>query len=206
MLENLRRQNSTSRKRGSPRSSIPIPNTAKRARQRHLELRGALEPWHVLGEQPGPGGTARFVDSALERVQLRVRGLVDRRHKVACNGIEVPLHPTGAAGEFVAAIRFKAWDLPNGMHPTIPVHAPLIFDLVDTWNQKSLGGCTYWPAHPGGRNYETYPVNACEAEARREARFSPIGHTPGYMNPQPAPANPEYPWTLDLRKIPAAGP
>ncbi|MBX3178713.1 MAG: transglutaminase family protein [Candidatus Hydrogenedentes bacterium] len=208
VLENLRRQEFHFEEAWfAPQFEFRFPQYGEIARGGvHLELRGALEPWHVLGEQPGPGGTARFVDSALERVQLRVRGLVDRRHKVACNGIEVPLHPTGAAGEFVAAIRFKAWDLPNGMHPTIPVHAPLIFDLVDTWNQKSLGGCTYWPAHPGGRHYETYPVNACEAEARREARFSPIGHTPGYMNPQPAPANPEYPWTLDLRKIPAAGP
>jgi uncharacterized protein (DUF2126 family)/transglutaminase-like putative cysteine protease len=166
----------------------------------HLELRGALEPWHVLGEQPGPGGTSRFVDNSLERVQLRVRGLIDSRHKVACNGVEVPLHPTGTAGEFVAGIRFKAWSLPNGMHPTVPTHAPLVFDLLDTWNERSLGGCTYWPAHPGGRNYETHPVNAYEAEARREARFSPIGHTPGHMKLRRTDCCAEYPWTLDLRR------
>lgn len=166
----------------------------------HLELRGALEPWHVLGEQPGAGGTTRFVDNSLDRIQLLVRGLVDPRHKVACNGVEVPLHPTGTEGEYVAAVRFKAWDLPNGLHPTIPTHVPLVFDLVDTWLEKSLGGCTYWPAHPGGRNYETYPVNANEAEARRESRFSPIGHTPGSMQIRPANVSKEHPWTLDLRR------
>jgi len=168
-----------------------------------MELRGALEPWHVLGEQPGAGGTARFVDSSLDRVQLLVQGLVERRHVIACNGIEVPLHATGVEGEYVAAVRFKAWQLPNGLHPTIPTHVPLIFDLVDTWQDLSLGGCTYWPAHPGGRSYDTYPVNANEAESRRESRFSPIGHTPGEMVVRPAATDREHPWTLDLRREPA---
>jgi uncharacterized protein (DUF2126 family) len=170
----------------------------------HIELRTAIEPWHVLGEEPGGGGTARYVDSSLERMQVKVQGMTDTRHIVTCNGRRLPLRLTGTHGEFVAGVRYRAWQPPHALHPTIPVHVPLVIDLVDTWNQRSLGGCTYHVAHPGGRSHETFPVNALEAESRRASRFAPIGHTPGAMTLPPPESNPEYPHTLDLR-LPVPG-
>jgi uncharacterized protein (DUF2126 family) len=166
-----------------------------------LELRQAIEPWNVLGEEPGGGGTVRFVDSSLERMQVFVKGMTDPRHAVTVNGVRIPLHPTGVNGQFVAGVRYRAWRPPECLHPTIGVHSPLVFDLVDTWAGRSIGGCTYHVSHPGGRSYDTFPVNAYEAESRRIARFFNFGHTPGSMTVGEPRVSKEFPFTLDLRTV-----
>ncbi|HET8710844.1 MAG TPA: transglutaminase family protein [Spongiibacteraceae bacterium] len=151
-----------------------------------LELRHALEPWHVLGEEATGSGTSRYVDSSVERMQVKVRfGTPGDRYVLTCNGKRVPLIPTGEEGTFVAGIRYRAWQPWSALHPMIGVHSPLVFDFFDTWNGRALGGCTYHVAHPGGRSYETFPVNALEAESRRVNRFEDIGHTHGRLVPPP---------------------
>jgi uncharacterized protein (DUF2126 family)/transglutaminase-like putative cysteine protease len=166
----------------------------------HLELRQAIEPWYVLGEEPGAGFTARYVDSSVERLQVKVEGMIESRYVLTCNGRKVPLHPTGTVGEFVAGVRYRAWQPPNCLHPTIPVDDPLVFDIVDAWMNRSLGGCRYYTGHPGGLNPETFPINANEAESRRAARFFGMGHTPGRIQLPPDEPNHDFPFTLDLRR------
>ncbi|MDX6745963.1 transglutaminase family protein [Polaribacter sp. PL03] len=192
----------------------------------HLELRAGIEPWNVLGEEMTGGGTARYVDSSLERLQVKVSNFTEERFVLTCNGVKVQLKNTGVKGEYVAGIRYKAWDPYSALHPTIPVDTPLVFDIVDTWNKRSIGGCTYFVAHPGGRSYDAYPINGYEAESRRINRFWEFGHTQGEINPieninldvdnptrnveqkgsskkftyKELPINFEFPYTLDLRK------
>ncbi|MES9955186.1 MAG: transglutaminase family protein [Candidatus Thiodiazotropha sp. 6PLUC2] len=168
-----------------------------------MELRFAIEPWNVLGEEVTAQGTARYVDSSVERLQAKINGVTPGRHAITCNGRPLPLRNTGTQGEYVAGVRFKAWQPPSGLHPTISSHAPLVFEVVDTWNRCSLGGCTYHVAHPGGRSEESFPVNAYEAEARRLARFHEQGHTGGTIDLTKEPVNPDFPHTLDLRATPS---
>lgn len=193
-------------------------------RDMEVELRMGIEPWNVLGEEATSQGTARYVDSSVERLQVRIKGLTTGRYALTCNGRQLPLRNTGVKGEYVAGVRYQAWQPPSALHPTIGIHAPLVFDIVDLWNNRSIGGCTYHVVHPGGRSYDDIPLNANVAEARRISRFWEYGHTPASgsfivgSTPQPIgrqfvpestpkpiaelppqEINPEFPYTLDLR-------
>ena len=175
-----------------------------------LELRQAIEPWNVLGEEVTEGGTARYVDSSVERIQVKVTGLDPRMHLVTCQAVPVPLSPTGRTGEYFAGVRYRAWQPWSALHPSIPVHAPLVFDVVDIESGVSVGGATYHVVHPGGRSYDHPPINSNEAEARRASRFEPHGHTAGRLDVSALREaarrafSSDYPHTLDLRRVPTA--
>ena len=166
----------------------------------NFELRQAIEPWNVLGEQAGTGGTARYVDSSVERMQVKIDGFVDERYQMTCNGRILPFHSTGVNGQYVAGVRYRAWQPPNCLHPSIPVDEPLTFDLYDTWLGRSVDGCRYHVGHPGGLNPVTFPVNSFEAQSRRASRFTRVTHQGGSFQPHRDPVNPSFPMTLDLRR------
>lgn len=188
-----------------------------------MEIRMSIEPWHVLGEEMSSSGTARFVDSSVERVQVKLRGINSSRYALLCNGNRVGLQSTGTKDEYVCGIRYRAWKPPSALHPTIDIDAPITFDIIDTWNSRSIGGCTYYVSHPGGRSYDAFPINSYEAESRRTNRFNDITHTQGRLrpatdsyfasryidtnrlpflcDPPPEIISKEYPYTLDLRKF-----
>nr|AHG53048.1 COG4196 Uncharacterized protein conserved in bacteria [uncultured bacterium B3TF_MPn1] len=190
-----------------------------------IELRQAIEPWNVLGEEVSQSGTSRFVDSSLERLQIKLSDFVPERYVVTCNRRKIQMTSTGKEGEFVAGVRYRAWQPPSALHPLLKINSPLIFDIVDTWNGKTIGGCSYHVSHPGGRSYEIFPVNSNEAEGRRINRFYSIGHSipspkdsgygqlnlhsagifypkgsiPGEVLPIDEAPKPQYSVTLDLR-------
>jgi uncharacterized protein (DUF2126 family) len=167
-----------------------------------LELREALEPWNVLAEETTSGRTVRSVDSSLERIQVKASGFTpESRYVVACNGRRVPLNPTGEPGEAVAGVRYRARQLSASLHPTIPVHAPLVFDIIDGWNERSIGRCTYHTERPDGGAYTARPVNAKEAEDRRRERFQVSDNLPGRMTAPEEETNSNFPMTLDLRLL-----
>jgi len=165
-----------------------------------LEVRGALEPWHVLGEEVAMSGQTRYVDSSLERLQVKARGLIEERYRIACNGYEIPMHPTGTNGEAVGAVRYRAWQPPSCLHPTIGIHSPVHIDIFDTWSGRVVAGCTYHVVHPGGLSSEERPVNAVAAESRRLARFERRGHLGGLTELRQVSIHPHFPHTLDLRR------
>ncbi len=189
-----------------------------------LSFRAGIEPWNVLGEEMSSTGTARFVDSSVERLEIKVKGIRDERYIVLCNQMRIPLVKSSTEGEYVSSIRYRAWQPPSALHPTLGVDTPLVFDIFDTWTGKAVAGCNYHVYHPGGLAYETFPVNSYEAEARRVTRFYTENHTQGvytplytgikseqyithrdvskdivYVPPVIEP-DPEYPCTFDLRK------
>ena len=192
-----------------------------------LSLRSAIEPWNVLGEEMSSSGTARFVDSSVERIEVKAIGLTGERYAVLCNGMRIPMVNTGTKGEHVASVRYRAWQPPSALHPNLGVDTPLVFDIFDLWTGKSVAGCTYHVYHPGGRAYDTFPVNSFEAEGRRVSRFYNENHTQGVLTPKEEVSkeirryiteiesetnqrvilspkiiepDPEYPHTFDLRK------
>jgi uncharacterized protein (DUF2126 family) len=169
------------------------------AHDMQIDLHSALEPWHVLGEESTGQGTARYVDSSVERVQISVHGMHGDRFILTCNGRRIPLRETGIKGTRIAGVRFKAWQPYSSLHPTIKAHVPLVFDVIDTKFERSIAGCTYHVSHPGGRNYDTFPVNANEAEARRNARFIKHGKTQDTVSIPLESPHPDHPYTLDLR-------
>lgn len=166
-----------------------------------IEVRSALEPWHVLGEEGTAAGTARFVDSSLERIQIHANNIDTKRYAIACNGVRVPLTRTGKANEFVAGVRFKSWQPSSSLHPTIQPHSPLVIDLYDLQHRRVVTGATYYTSHPGGFNFEAQPVNALEADGRRQARFTAVRSAGGNYVLREMPVNPEFPTTLDLRHV-----
>jgi uncharacterized protein (DUF2126 family) len=201
-------------------SGLPLPEDAYRpfvdlrcplvgsvlAGDVRLEVRNAIEPWNVLGEEQGASGTSRYVDASVERVEVLVDGLIEGRHQVLVNGQILPLVPTGKAAQYVGGVRFRAWAPPHSLHPHLGIHHPLHFDVTDTWAKRSLGACAYHVWHPEGRGYELPPLTRFEASARRAQRFTVEPAMPWPIHPVPSTAHPDTPYTLDLRRYPVDRP
>ncbi|MDP8999235.1 MAG: transglutaminase family protein, partial [Myxococcota bacterium] len=197
------------------RAGLGLPREAYRAFLEHrcpvigalqtddvrLELRNAMEPWHVLGEEITAAGTSRYVDSSMERIEVRAEGLVAERHAVTVNGYDLPLRPTGLADESVGGVRFRAWAPPASLHPHLGIHHPLRIEVVDTWARRSLGACAYHVWHPEGRAFDTPPLTRFEAAARRAQRFTIESPSPQPAAVRPASAHRDAPHTLDLRRF-----
>jgi uncharacterized protein (DUF2126 family) len=167
-----------------------------------MEVRSAIEPWYLMGEEPAAGGTARFVDSSMERLQISIDNFDPDRHAVLCNGRRVPMHPTEIAGRYLSGVKYRAWQPPRCLHPTLGVNVPLQFDVVDRMTEYSIGGCRYFAADPSGRAHEIFPINANEAESRRAARFHSGTMTGGRLvvpDLPPVKAPNDFPVTFDLR-------
>jgi uncharacterized protein (DUF2126 family) len=165
-----------------------------------LEVRNAIEPWNVLGEEMSSSGTSRYVDSSVERIEVRAEGLLPERHAILVNGLALPLRSTGVAGRYVGGVRFRAWAPPHSLHAHIGIHHPVRLDVVDRWGKRSLGACAYHVWHPEGRAFDTPPLTRFEAAARRAQRFTVEGAIPWPVTPIPASPHAEQPYTLDLRR------
>lgn len=167
-----------------------------------MEVRSAIEPWYLMGEEPSAGGTARFVDSSMERLQISIDNFDPERHAVLCNGRRVPMHPTEIAGRYLSGVKYRAWQPPRCLHPTIKTNVPLQFDIVDRMTEYSIGGCRYFASDPSGRAHEIFPINSNEAESRRDARFHSGTMTGGRLvvpDLPPVSAPNDFPVTFDMR-------
>jgi len=165
-----------------------------------IEVRNAIEPWHVLGEEVTTTGTARYVDSSLERIEVRAQGLVPERHVVLVNGAILPMRPVGGDAQ-VAGVRFRAWAPPHALHPHLGIHHPVRIDVLDAWAKRSLGACAYHVWHPEGRAFEAAPLTRTEAAARRAQRFTHEGPMTAPVVPVKIDPHPDQPYTLDLRRL-----
>ncbi|HEY1555651.1 MAG TPA: transglutaminase family protein [Kofleriaceae bacterium] len=166
-----------------------------------LELRNAIEPWHVLGEEATQTGTARYVDSSVERVELRARGLDPERYAIAVNDVIVPMRAVAGRDLRVAGVRFRAWCPPHALHPHLGLHHPLHLAIVDKWAERGVAGGAYHVWHPEGRAFDTPPLTRVEAAARRAQRFTREGPPPWPLRAREVEPHPEQPYTLDLRRV-----
>jgi len=176
---------------------------------RRLELRAALEPWPVIGTMDG-GGASRPVDNSMERIQVMLTGAVgDRpqrealgdRYAVLCNGHRVPMRSTGTAGDYVGGVRFRARSTQTAPHPALAPHAPLVFQVLDTWQQTFLGGAIYHVQPPSGEPDQTLPESFEEARSRLTERFVPLQRGTFPDTIPPLILHPDTPMTLDLRLV-----
>jgi uncharacterized protein (DUF2126 family) len=170
-----------------------------------VEIRNAIEPWHVLGEEATQAGTARYVDSSVERLELRAIGLPPERYVVTVNDAIVPLRDA-TRDVRVGGVRFRAWCPPHALHPHIGIHHPLRIDIVDTWAKRAVAGGAYHVWHPEGRAFDAAPLTRVEAAARRAQRFTVEGPTPWPIQARACEPHPEQPYTLDLRRLDAGKP
>ena len=138
-----------------------------------MAIRTAHEPWPVLAEEAVAGVVTRFIDAANQRVQVELTGLTPTHHILVCNGRRVPLQPTRTRGRFLAGVRYKAWNPPSSLHPTLwPVYS-LVFDLLDARTGEVLGGCTWFPARPSLVGFSAAPAPVASGEPEREPHYRP---------------------------------